>query len=33
MNDKTYIMLTWNDVIRLARNGNPPPDKRVEHAT
>ena len=24
-------MLNWNDVIKLANNGNPPPDRRVEH--
>ena len=25
-------MLNWNDVIRLAANGNPPPDRRVVHS-
>ncbi|HEY4194647.1 MAG TPA: peptide-methionine (R)-S-oxide reductase, partial [Mucilaginibacter sp.] len=25
-------MLNWNDVIRFANNGNPPPDKRVERS-
>ena len=24
-------MLNWNDVIRLANHGNPPPDRRVDH--
>lgn len=23
-------MVTWRDVLRLAKNGNPPPDRRVE---
>jgi methionine-R-sulfoxide reductase len=26
------MLLNWNDILRLARDGNPPPERRVERA-